>query len=130
MRDAGWRGNRLRPYRIAIRGSNVTFEPCKGALLSVEKLAPIESFMDDDCRELNSRRHRADPATRQPVYLKAFGQRDGNAGVPMTLDAIPNHSVRPLLAPPRRCWWIGARSRLPTRQQIHPVLRQDQGRVS
>jgi CubicO group peptidase (beta-lactamase class C family) len=75
--------------------ADATFGPRPGATLSVAKLAPIEGFINGEIAAghipgavVLVQRH------GQPVYLKAFGQRDVNAGVPMTLDTIfPIHSV-------------------------------------
>jgi len=77
------------------RAADVTFGPRPGAELSVEKLAPIEGFINGEIAAgripgaiVLVQRH------GKPVYLRAFGKRDVNAGVPMTLDAIfPIHSV-------------------------------------
>jgi CubicO group peptidase (beta-lactamase class C family) len=75
--------------------ADATFGPRPGVALSVEKLAPIEGFINGEIAAghipgavVLVQQH------GQPVYLKAFGKRDVNAGVPMTLDAIfPIHSV-------------------------------------
>ena len=75
--------------------ADAAFGPRPGAALSVEKLAPIEGFLNGEIAAghipgavVLVQRH------GQPVYLKAFGKRDANAGVPMTLDTIfPIHSV-------------------------------------
>jgi CubicO group peptidase (beta-lactamase class C family) len=77
------------------RASDATFGPRPGAALSVAKLAPIEGFINDEIAAghipgavVLVQQH------GQPVYLKAFGKRDVDAGAPMTLDAIfPIHSV-------------------------------------
>ena len=77
------------------RAADTTFGPRPGAALSVEKLAPIEGFINGEITAghipgavVLVQQH------GQPVYLKAFGKRDVNAGAPMTLDAIfPIHSV-------------------------------------
>jgi CubicO group peptidase (beta-lactamase class C family) len=75
--------------------ADATFGPRPGALLSVEKLAPIEGFINGEIAA--GRIPGAVVLVQQhghPVYLKAFGKRDVNAGAPMTLDAIfPIHSV-------------------------------------
>src|SRR6201993_3082747 len=69
--------------------------PPPGAALSVEKLAPIEGFVNGEVAA--GRIPGAIVLVQQhgkPIYLKAFGKRDVNAGIPMTLDAIfPIHSV-------------------------------------
>jgi CubicO group peptidase (beta-lactamase class C family) len=75
--------------------ADATFGPRSGAALSVEKLAPIEGFINGEIAAgripgaiVLVQRH------GKPLYLKAFGKRDVNAGIPMTLDAIfPIHSV-------------------------------------
>jgi CubicO group peptidase (beta-lactamase class C family) len=75
--------------------ADAAFGPRPGVALSVEKLAPIEGFLNGEIAAghipgavVLVQRH------GQPVYLKAFGKRDANAGVPMTLDTIfPIHSV-------------------------------------
>ena len=75
--------------------ADATFGPRPGARLSAAKLAPIESFINGEIAAghipgavVLVQQH------GQPVYLKAFGKRDVNAGVPMTLDTIfPIHSV-------------------------------------
>jgi CubicO group peptidase (beta-lactamase class C family) len=73
----------------------VAFGPRPGAVLSVEKLAPIEGFINGEVAAgripgaiVLVQQH------GQPVYLKSFGMRDPDKGIPMTLDAIfPIHSV-------------------------------------
>jgi CubicO group peptidase (beta-lactamase class C family) len=75
--------------------ADATFGPRPGASLSAEKLAPIEGFINGEIAAghipgavVLVQQH------GQPVYLKAFGKRDVNAGAPLTLDAIfPIHSV-------------------------------------
>jgi CubicO group peptidase (beta-lactamase class C family) len=77
------------------RAADAAFGPRPGATLSVEKLAPIEGFINGEIAAghipgavVLVQQH------GQPVYLKAFGKRDVNAGAPLTLDAIfPIHSV-------------------------------------
>lgn len=77
------------------RAADVTFGPRPGAVLSVEKLAPIEGFVNGEIAA--GRIPGAIVLVQQhgkPVYLKAFGKRDVDAGMAMTLDAIfPIHSV-------------------------------------
>src|ERR1700744_5228619 len=71
------------------------FGPRPGAELSVEKLAPIEDFINGEVAAgripgaiVLIQRH------GKPVYLKCFGKRDVDAGTPMTPDTIfPIHSV-------------------------------------
>jgi CubicO group peptidase (beta-lactamase class C family) len=73
----------------------VAFGPRPGAALAVEKLAPIEGFINGEVAAgripgaiVLVQQH------GQPVYLKSFGMRDPDKGIPMTLDAIfPIHSV-------------------------------------
>ena len=73
----------------------IAFGPRPGAELSVEKLAPIEGFINGEVAAgripgaiVLVQQH------GQPVYLKSFGMRDPDKGVAMTLDAIfPIHSV-------------------------------------
>jgi CubicO group peptidase (beta-lactamase class C family) len=75
--------------------ADATFGPRPGATLSAAKLAPIEGFLNGEIAAghipgavVLVQQH------GQPVYLKAFGKRDVNAGAPLTLDAIyPIHSV-------------------------------------
>src|SRR6201992_2900786 len=77
------------------RAEEVAFGPRPGAELSVEKLAPIDDFLNGEIKGgripgaiVLVQRH------GKPVYLKAFGQRDVKAGAALTLDAIfPIHSV-------------------------------------
>jgi CubicO group peptidase (beta-lactamase class C family) len=69
--------------------------PPPGALLSVEKLSPIEDFLNGEIASgripgaiVLIQRH------GQPVYFKCFGKRDVEKGTPMTADTIfPIHSV-------------------------------------
>jgi CubicO group peptidase (beta-lactamase class C family) len=78
-----------------LSAADVAIAPRPGAALSVAKLAPIEGFINGEIAAgripgavVLVQRH------GQPVYLKAFGKRDVNAGTPMTLDTIfPIHSV-------------------------------------
>jgi CubicO group peptidase (beta-lactamase class C family) len=75
--------------------ADAAFGPRPGATLSVAKLAPIEGFINGEIAAghipgavVLVQQH------GRPVYLKAFGKRDVNAGAPLTLDAIfPIHSV-------------------------------------
>jgi CubicO group peptidase (beta-lactamase class C family) len=73
----------------------VELGPPPGAELSVEKLSPIDDFINGEIAAgripgaivLIQRRGR-------PVYFKCFGQRDVDKATPMTADAIfPIHSV-------------------------------------
>src|SRR6185437_2910406 len=72
-----------------------TFGPPPGATLSVEKLAPIDGFINGEIAA--GRIPGAIVLVQQhgkPLYLKAFGMRDPDKRVSMTLDAIfPIHSV-------------------------------------
>jgi CubicO group peptidase (beta-lactamase class C family) len=69
--------------------------PPPGAELSVEKLSPIDDFINGEVAAgripgaiVLIQRH------GKPVYFKTFGKRDFDAGTPMTADAIfPIHSV-------------------------------------
>src|ERR1700744_215535 len=71
------------------------FGPPPGAELSIEKLAPIEDFINGEVAAghipgaiVLIQRH------GKPVYFKTFGMRDPDKGTPMTADAIfPIHSV-------------------------------------
>src|SRR5580700_2806666 len=69
------------------RAADVPFGPRPGAVLSVEKLAPIEGFVNGEVAAgripgaiVLIQRH------GRPVYFKCFGQRDVEKGVPMTAD--------------------------------------------
>jgi CubicO group peptidase (beta-lactamase class C family) len=78
-----------------VLAGDVGFGPRPGADLSVEKLAGIEGFINGEVAA--GRIPGAIVLVQQhgkPVYLKAFGNRDPDKGIPMTLDAIfPIHSV-------------------------------------
>jgi CubicO group peptidase (beta-lactamase class C family) len=73
----------------------VVLGPPPGAVLSVEKLSPIDDFLNDEIAAdkipgaiVLIQRH------GQPVYFKCFGKRDVEQGTPMTADTIfPIHSV-------------------------------------
>jgi CubicO group peptidase (beta-lactamase class C family) len=71
------------------------FEPPEGATLSVEKLSGIDDFFKAE--DATGRMPGAIVLVQRhgkPVYLKTFGKRDIDAGIPMTIDAIfPIHSV-------------------------------------
>src|ERR1700744_589660 len=73
----------------------IAFGPRPGAELSVERLAPIEGFINGEVAA--GRIPGAIVLVQQhgrPIYLKSFGMRDPDHSVPMTLDAIfPIHSV-------------------------------------
>jgi CubicO group peptidase (beta-lactamase class C family) len=71
------------------------FAPRPGAQLSLEKLAPIEDFVNGEIAGgripgavVLIQRH------GKPVYFRCFGKLDADTGAPMTPDAIfPIHSV-------------------------------------
>jgi CubicO group peptidase (beta-lactamase class C family) len=71
------------------------FGPRPGAELSIDKLSPIENFINGEVAAgripgaiVFIQRH------GKPVYFKCFGNRDVDKGTPMTPDAIfPIHSV-------------------------------------
>src|ERR1700753_4242661 len=83
------------PAAAPSRAEDVAFGPRPGAELSIEKLAPIDDFINGEIKGgripgaiVLVQRH------GKPVYLREFGQRDVKAGAPLTLDAIfPIHSV-------------------------------------
>src|ERR1700761_7140886 len=82
------------PLASALAGS-APFGPPPGAKLAVEKLAPIEPFINSEIAAghipgaiVLVQQH------GKPVYLKWFGIRDPDKKTPMTKDAIfPIHSV-------------------------------------
>jgi CubicO group peptidase (beta-lactamase class C family) len=69
--------------------------PPPGATLSIEKLSKIDDFFKAE--DATGRMPGAIVLIQhhgKPVYLKTFGKRDVDAGIPMTKDAIfPIHSV-------------------------------------
>ena len=75
--------------------ASVLFGPQPGAALSVEKLSPIDDFINGEVAAgripgaiVLVQRH------GHPVYFKCFGKRDVDTGTPMTPDTIfPIHSV-------------------------------------
>ena len=77
------------------QAGDAAFGPRPGTALSVEKLAPIESFINGEVAA--GRIPGAIVLVQQhgkPVYLKAFGMRDPDQKIPLTLDSIfPIHSV-------------------------------------
>jgi CubicO group peptidase (beta-lactamase class C family) len=79
----------IKPVRAA------QFEPPEGATLSVEKLSRIDDFFKAE--DATGRMPGAIVLIQRhgkPVYLKTFGKRDIDAGIPMSIDAIfPIHSV-------------------------------------
>ena len=78
-----------------LAAADVAFGPPPGAELSIEKLSPIDDFINGEIAAgripgaiVLIQRH------GKPVYFKCFGKRDVAAGTPMTEDAIfPIHSV-------------------------------------
>jgi CubicO group peptidase (beta-lactamase class C family) len=78
-----------------LSAATVEFGAPARAELSVEKLAPIDDFMNGEIASgripgaiVLIQQH------GQPVYFECFGQRDAEKGTPMTADAIfPIHSV-------------------------------------
>ena len=77
------------------RAGDAAFGPRPGAALSVQKLAPIEPFINGEVAA--GRIPGAIVLVQQhgkPLYLKAFGMRDPDQKIPLTLDSIfPIHSV-------------------------------------
>jgi CubicO group peptidase (beta-lactamase class C family) len=79
----------------ALSAAGPAFGPRPGAELSLEKLAPIEDFVNGEIAAgripgaiVLIQRH------GRQVYFKCFGKRDVDKGVPMTADTIfPIHSV-------------------------------------
>ncbi len=84
----------LSPLASALAGS-APLGPPPGAKIAVEKLAPIEPFVNGEIAA--GKIPGAIVLVQQhgkPVYLKWFGTRDPDKGTPMTQDAIfPIHSV-------------------------------------
>jgi CubicO group peptidase (beta-lactamase class C family) len=80
---------------VPLSAAAVMLGPPPGAVLSVEKLSPIDDFLNDEIAAdkipgaiVLIQRH------GQPVYFKCFGKRDVEQGTPMTADTIfPIHSV-------------------------------------
>jgi CubicO group peptidase (beta-lactamase class C family) len=78
-----------------LSATTVQLGPPPGAELSIDKLAPIEDFVNGEVAAgripgaiVLIQRH------GKPVYFKTFGMRDPDKGTPMTADAIfPIHSV-------------------------------------
>jgi CubicO group peptidase (beta-lactamase class C family) len=78
-----------------VAASDVAFGPRPGAALSIEKLAPIESFVNGEVAAgripgacVLIQRH------SQQIYRRCFGQRSPDQGVKLSADAIfPIHSV-------------------------------------
>ena len=79
----------------AISIAAAQFGPSQGATLSVEKLSRIDDFFKAE--DATGRMPGAIVLIHRhgkPIYLKTFGNRDIDAGIPMTPDAIfPIHSV-------------------------------------
>src|SRR5580704_10100933 len=84
----------LVPLPSALAGS-APFGPAPGSRMAVEKLAPIEPFVNGEIAA--GKIPGAIVLVQQhgkPVYLKWFGKRDPDKGTPMTEDTIfPIHSV-------------------------------------
>src|SRR5580704_12449742 len=82
-------------FTIVPAAGGAAFGPRPGAELSLEKLSPIEDFINGEVAAgripgaiVLIQRH------GKPVYFKCFGKRDVEKGTPMTADAIfPIHSV-------------------------------------
>ena len=80
---------------LSLSAATVQLGPPRGAVLSREKLSPIDDFINAEISAgkipgaiVLIQRH------GRPVYFKTFGKRDVGAGTPMTADAIfPIHSV-------------------------------------
>jgi CubicO group peptidase (beta-lactamase class C family) len=79
----------------ALSSATVELGPPPHAVLSREKLSPIDDFLNDEIASgkipgaIVLIQHHG-----QPVYLKCFGKRDVEKGTPMTADTIfPIHSV-------------------------------------
>src|ERR1700712_3916554 len=75
--------------------ATVELGPAPHAVLSREKLSPIDDFLNDEIASgkipgaIVLIQHHG-----QPIYLKCFGKRDVEKGTPMTADTIfPIHSV-------------------------------------
>jgi CubicO group peptidase (beta-lactamase class C family) len=83
------------PLATSVLAETAPFGPPPGATIAVEKLAPIENFVNGEIAAghipgaiVLVQQH------GKPVYLKWFGKRDPDNGTPMTEDAIfPIHSV-------------------------------------
>src|SRR3954447_21412337 len=79
----------------AMAAAALQLGPPPGATLSIDKLARIDDFVNAEVAAgripgaiVLVQRH------GKPVYFRAFGKRDIEAGMPMTEDAIfPIHSV-------------------------------------
>ena len=82
-------------FALVPAAGGAAFGPPPGAELSLEKLAPIEDFVNGEIAAgripgaiVLIQRH------GKPVYFKCFGLRDVETGVPITSDTIfPIHSV-------------------------------------
>jgi CubicO group peptidase (beta-lactamase class C family) len=83
------------PVLTPLSATEVTLGPPPGAVLSVEKLSAIDDFINGEIAagripgaSVFIQRH------GKPVYFKSFGNRDVEAGTPITADTIfPIHSV-------------------------------------
>jgi CubicO group peptidase (beta-lactamase class C family) len=82
-------------FTVVPAAGGAAFGPRPGAELSLEKLSPIEDFVNGEIAAgripgaiVLIQRH------GKPVYFKCFGQRDVEKQIPMTADTIfPIHSV-------------------------------------
>src|SRR5215469_5512097 len=85
----------LAPHGMSAAAEMAPFGPAPGTKLVVEKLAPIEPFVNGEIAA--GKIPGAIVLVQQhgkPVYLKWFGVRDHDKGTPMTEDTIfPIHSV-------------------------------------
>jgi len=83
------------PLVTSALAEGAPFGPPPGENIAVEKLAPIEDFVNGEVAA--GRIPGATVLVQQhgkPIYLKWFGKRDPDKGTPMTEDAIfPIHSV-------------------------------------
>jgi CubicO group peptidase (beta-lactamase class C family) len=82
-------------FAAPLSAAAIEIGPPPGAALSVEKLSPIEDFING---EIDAGRIPGAIVLiqqhGQPLYFKCFGKRDVDTGTPMTADAIfPIHSV-------------------------------------
>jgi CubicO group peptidase (beta-lactamase class C family) len=83
------------PFATPVAAAGVALGPPPGAELSLEKLSPIDDFINGEIASgkipgaiVLIQRH------GKPVYFKSFGMRDVEKGTPMTADTIfPIHSV-------------------------------------
>jgi CubicO group peptidase (beta-lactamase class C family) len=82
-------------FAAPLSAATIAIGPPPGAILSREKLSPIDDFINGEIAA--GRIPGAIVLIQQhgrPVYFKCFGKRDVDTGTPMTADAIfPIHSV-------------------------------------